>query len=619
MMNASIDLGAVYQEKGLCRFRVWAPFVPRVEVQIFFQETGETKLVSLAQEDSGYHSALVDNIPPDSRYFFRPTGDKQRPDPASQFQPQGVHNASAVVDHDFPWEDQHWTGIPLCDHVIYELHVGTFTPEGTFEAIIPRLGELQRSGINVLEIMPVAQFPGERNWGYDGVYPFAVQNSYGGPHGFKRLINACHKHGMAVILDVVYNHLGPEGNYLRDFGPYFTKKYRTPWGEALNFDGAYSDEVRNYFIQNALLWFKHYHVDALRLDAVHAIYDQSAVPFLQELAEAVAELRMNDGWQRYLIAESDLNDSRLIRPREVFGCGLDAQWCDDFHHSLHALITGEKDGYYKDFGSIQELVKALAEGFVYSGQHSPYRKRRHGNRSLDLPPEQFVVASQNHDQVGNRMLGERLAVLISFEAQKLAAAVLLLSPYIPLLFMGQEYGEEAPFLYFVSHQDPALVDAVRHGRKEEFQAFGWNIEPPDPADVETFLQSKLNWNQRNQGRHKVLLDFHSALLQMRRESPAFSALERTHMEVHAIASKDVILLKRWWGESNVLCLFNFAPRDVILRAHELPSGTWSRLLDSAEERWQGPGTLLPDRLRADQSITLRKQSAVVCGRQEDFP
>lgn len=615
-MNPKIDLGAIYLGQERCRFRVWAPYAQEVELRILSPGRTEARQILLSKEDLGYYTTVAEGISPGTKYFYRLNGENDRPDPASHYQPEGVHEASAVVDHSFPWEDQLWAGFPFCDWVIYELHVGTFTPEGTFDAVIPRLADLKDSGINAIEIMPVAQFPGDRNWGYDGVHPFAVQISYGGPESLKRLVNECHKHGIAVALDVVYNHLGPEGNYLRDFGPYFTAKYQTPWGEALNFDGEYSDEVRDYFIQNAIYWFEYYHIDALRLDAVHAIHDQSAVPFLRELAETVETFWTNQSWQRYLIAESDLNDTRLIRPPELWGYGLDAQWCDDFHHSLHTLLTGEDDGYYEDFGKLQDLVKSFTEGFVYSGQFSPHRKRRHGNRSLDIPTEQFVVASQNHDQVGNRMLGERLSTLVSFETQKLAAAALLLSPYVPLLFMGQEYGEEAPFLYFVSHQDSELIEAVRKGRKEEFKAFDWSIEPPDPASEETFIKTKLNWQKRAQGKHKVLLDFYKVLLQMRREVPAFTATERSHMEVSAIENKEVLLMRRWWGESDMICLFNFAPRDIRVRPNERPSGTWQKQLDSSEVFWHGPGTLLPDIFSSDDTITLRAQSAAVYAKQE---
>ncbi|MFP5212185.1 MAG: malto-oligosyltrehalose trehalohydrolase, partial [Acidobacteriota bacterium] len=481
-MTIQIDLGATYLGDGRCRFLVWAPLARSVAVHIV---SPVEWFVPMQEDERGYYSATLEGVEPGARYFFRINGETDRPDPASRYQPETVHGPSEVADPYFDWEDGGWSGIPLRDYVIYEVHVGTFTPEGTFEAMIPRIAELKGLGINNIEIMPVSQFPGNRNWGYDGVYPFAVQNSYGGPKGFKRFVNECHKQGMSVTLDVVYNHFGPEGNYLRDFGPYFTDRYRTPWGESLNFDGERSDNVRRYFIQNGLYWLRDFHIDALRLDAVHAIYDLSAEPFLKNLSMAVDELEGEEGRRRYLIAESDLNDSRLIRDTCDCGHGLDSQWSDDFHHALHALLTGERDGYYADFGRAEHLVRALNERFVYAGSYSPYRRRSHGNFAADLPAERFVVAIQNHDQIGNRMLGERISTLASFEAQKLAAGVLLLSPFVPLIFMGQEYGEEAPFLYFISHTDAELVAAVQRGRKEEFKGFGWKEEPPNPFSEET--------------------------------------------------------------------------------------------------------------------------------------
>jgi maltooligosyltrehalose trehalohydrolase len=411
---------------------------------------------------------VVQGVKPGTRYFYRLDGNTERPDPASKFQPEGVHGPSQVIDPHFVWEELHWSGIPFSHYVLYELHVGTFTAQGTFDAIVPHLDELKDLGITSIEIMPVAQFPGDRNWGYDGVYPGAVQNSYGGPEGLKRLIDACHQRGLAVTLDVVYNHLGPEGNYLCDFGPYFTDRYHTPWGAAINFDGPDSDAVRRFFIENALSWVTEFRLDALRLDAVHGIFDFSALHFLQELAAAVHEQAERLNRRIYVIAESDLNDVRLVSSPELGGYGLDAQWNDDFHHALHTLLTGERTGYYEDFGRIQDLAKAFAEGFVYSGAYSPARRRRHGNTSKDLAADRFVVCAQNHDQVGNRLKGDRLSALVSFEGLKLAAAVVLLSPFIPLLFMGEEYGETAPFPYFVSHSDPDLIEVVRRGRRAEF-------------------------------------------------------------------------------------------------------------------------------------------------------
>ena len=436
--------GAHYRRGQPCEFFAWAPRAKRVDIRLL-SPVAET--LPMTRLEGGYWHLSADGIPPGTDYAYRLDDSLERPDPASFFQPQGVHGPSRIVDHaSFAWSHRNWRGLPLEELVIYELHVGTFTPEGTFDAIIPRLGALRDLGITALELMPVAQFPGSCNWGYDGASPFAVQNSYGGPEGLKTLVDACHGHGLAVILDVVYNHLGPEGNYLRDFGPYFTDRYRTPWGEAVNFDGPGSDEVRRYFIANALYWLDVYQIDCLRLDAVHAIFDFSAKPFLQELAEQVRAFAGETGRHCLLIAESDLNDVRVIRPPEQGGYGLHAQWNDDFHHALHALLTSETQGYYRDFGRLEDLAAAYREGFVYDWRYSPYRRRRHGSSSADRPGCQLVVCSQNHDQTGNRPAGERLIELAGFEAAKLAAAAVLFAPAVPWLFMGEEYGETAPFL-----------------------------------------------------------------------------------------------------------------------------------------------------------------------------
>lgn len=606
-MSERITLGAVYLGENRCRFRVWAP---RAESMALHLVAPEERLLSMDVDEYGTYTVTAEGVAPGARYTFRLNGKTDRPDPASRFQPEGVHGPSEVVDPHFAWTDTSWGGIALRDHVFYELHVGTFTPEGTFEAIVPRLRALRELGVTSLEIMPVSQFPGERNWGYDGVQPFAVQNSYGGPNGFKRFINACHLEGLSVTLDVVYNHFGPEGNYTRDFGPYFTGRYNTPWGEAINVDDAYSDHVRDYFIQNALYWLEDYHIDALRLDAVHAIFDQSATPFLQELAARVEAYARESGRKRYLIAESDLNDSRLIRSPKEWGYGLDAQWSDDFHHALHSLLTGERDGYYSDFGRLDQLATAIRQGFVYAGSYSRYRRRRHGNRSDDLPAEHFVIATQNHDQIGNRLLGERLSALVGFEAQKLAAGVLLLTPAIPLIFNGQEYGEEAPFLYFVSHTDPALLKAVSEGRHEEFKAFAWKESPPDPAEAETFIRSKLHWETRTEGRHGSLLELYRTLLQLRREIPALKELNREALEVRSF--EKVIALLRRSAEGDLLCLFNFSESTESVALDGF-SGTASGelLLDSADARWGGPSSRLPARLDLAQPIRLNAHAFAV--------
>jgi maltooligosyltrehalose trehalohydrolase len=481
--------------------------------------------------------------------------------------------------------------------------VGTFTPEGTFESITPHLDELKNLGITAIELMPVAQFPGSRNWGYDGVYPFAVQNSYGGPEGLKCLVNACHGKGLAVVLDVVYNHLGPEGNYLGDFGPYFTDRYKTLWGSSINFDGPHSDDVRHFFIENALYWVTEFHVDALRIDAVHAILDFSAQPFLLELASAVHARSKQINRRVYLIAESALNDTRVVRSPEFGGYGLDAQWNDDFHHALHTLLTGERTGYYQDFGQLRNFAKAFREGFVYSGEYSPYRRRRHGNPSRDIPAHQFVVFAQNHDQVGNRMRGERLSELVCFEKTKLAAGVVVLSPFIPLLFMGEEYGETAPFPYFISHSDPALIEAVRRGRRDEFAAFGWADEPPDPQNERTFLRAKLKHSLRRKGRHKVLLEFNRELLRLRKGIPALANVSKDDMDVLNYEREKILVIRRWRDSDEAVMVFHLGQSPVTINI-PFSEGRWENQMDSADKRWQGTESQLPGEIMSKGEVTV---------------
>ena len=613
-MKPEITQGAVYFGGGRSRFKIWAPRARRVEVLLL---SPKERVADLEEKD-GYHQATLEGVEPGSLYLYRLDGRIERPDPASRFQPKGVHGPSQVVDPDFPWEDCCWFGLPLKNYVIYELHVGTFTAQGTFEAVIAHLDELKDLGITALELMPVAQFPGNRNWGYDGVYPFAVQDSYGGPAGFKKLINACHQKGLAVVIDVVYNHLGPEGNYLRDFGPYFTDRYKTPWGESVNFDGPHSDKVRHFFIENALFWIADFHVDALRLDAIHAILDFSAQPFLEELALAVKAQAERLNRRVHLIAESDLDDTRPIRSRDLGGYGLDAQWNDDFHHALHTLLTGEQTGYYHDFGRVEDLAKAWREGYVYSGNYSPYRRRRHGNSSRSIPAKRFVVFSQNHDQVGNRMLGERLSSLVSWEGLKMAAGAVLLSPFIPLIFMGEEYGETAPFQYFTSHADPELVEAVRRGRREEFSAFQWKGEPPAPQSEETFLRCKLTPALLQEERPRLLREFYRELIRARHRLSALAHLSKEHLEVGTLEKERVLWVRRWQGEAEVFMAFNFGESRVSASL-PVPEGSWQRELDSEAEEWKGSGSLNPDPLHSSGrvSLALHPRSFVLFSRTEE--
>lgn len=589
-----------------CRFTVWAPFAERVQVR-FFDPSG--RMAELSPLKQGYWRAELKDVPPGTRYRYCLDGDSEYPDPASHFQPDGVHGPAQVVNHDgFVWNDEGYKPVALHDYIIYELHIGTFTPAGTFDAAIEKLDYLRDLGVTAVEVMPVAQFPQNRNWGYDGVYLYAVQNSYGGPEGFKRFIDAAHRRGLSVILDVVYNHLGPEGNYLPNFGPYFSDRYQTPWGKSLNFDCAYSDAVRDYFIENALFWFETYHLDALRLDALHAIFDMSATHFLEELKRRTQTLEKQLGRPLYLIGESDLNDVRLIRPRKAGGYELDAQWSDDFHHALHALTTGESMGYYADFGTVNHLAKAFSEGFVYSGQYSAFRKRRHGNVSRHRPAHQFVVCIQNHDQVGNRMLGERLTVLTDIETQKLAAGAVLLSPYLPLLWMGQEYGETAPFQYFVSHSDPDLVEAVRSGRKEEFSAFHTEGDCPDPQAAETFQRSRLQWELCQQTPHKAMLEFYRALIALRKERPHYA--DRSTMTVKAFDESKILIWHRVFDDCRWCCVMNF---NDTAQQHRLDDDgdDWKKILDSADAQWHGPGDAVPQHVCGGDAILLPKRSIVL--------
>ena len=565
----------------------------------------------------GYHQVLLKDVPPGTRYKYRLASGDEFADPASAFQPEGVHGPSEVVSHIFDWPDRQWSGFPIESYTIYELHVGTFTTEGTFNAVIPHLDRLRDLGITAIELMPLAQFPGARNWGYDGVFPFAVQNSYGGPTGLKNLVEACHQRALAVVLDVVYNHIGPEGNYLPAFAPYFTDRYKTPWGPALNFDDSHSDEVRHFFLENARYWIRDFHIDALRLDAVHAILDHSALNFLEELSEAIHELGTSLNRRVYAIAESALNDTRLIRPTELGGYGLDAQWNDDFHHALHTLLTKESEGYYADFGNFQHMAQAFSEGFVYSGRYSVNRGRRHGNSSRGMPSVKFVVYAQNHDQIGNRLQGERLSHLVSFESLKLAAGIVLLSPFIPLLFMGDEYGELSAFQYFVSHSDPRLIGAVREGRKEEFSKFKWNGEPPDPQDEQTFLRSKLQHQLKDQPQHRAMLEFHHELIRLRTSIPALRCLRKDKMDVVSFEEHRVLSVRRWDGSSEALTLFSFGDggNGNTQTIPIFPSGKWLKRLDSHDPRWFGPGATVPAIISSNETVTLNDKGVWVFERE----
>jgi len=585
-----MNIGHSYLGDGRCEFAVWAPGAKEMGLELSAADGAMVRLAAMEAGEEGYWRASLEGVWPGTRYFFLLDG-RKLPDPASHFQPLGVFGPSEVVDHSsFKWTDEGWGNIHPANMIIYEIHTGAFTAGGRLDSIVERLDDLRDLGVNAIELMPVAQFPGARNWGYDGAFPFAVQNTYGGPTALKALVDECHSRGMAVLLDAVYNHFGPEGSAAPEFGHYLTDNYRTPWGKAMNFDGAGSDHVRLYFIENALHWFSRYHIDGLRLDAVHAIIDNSAMPFLKALRRKAAELGVSKGRPFYLFAEDDRNDTRVVATDE-HSFGLDGLWCDDFHHCLHALATGEREGYYADFGAIWQLVKSMNEGFAYSGEYSAFRRRSFGSRSILIPKDRFIVFCQNHDQVGNRALGERLSSLVPFEAQKLSAGCLLLSPFVPLIFMGEEYGEDAPFLYFVDHSGKELLEAVREGRKKEFTGFMRGKEPPDPGDEATFTRSALSWDKRGEGRGPTLLNLYRTLIRIRREVPALSPAGSA-VEAWGLEDERMVFLRKENAGSSTFAVFNFGAVDARFDM-PFPAGRWVKALDSAEEVWEGPGSALP--------------------------
>src|SRR5688500_36889 len=580
--GASLHLGANVREDGIV-FRVWAPARRTVEVVV----EGRRPLAMTRQPSDGTFEGTAPALAAGARYQYRLDGDRHRPDPASRYQPDGVHGPSVAVDPgSFTWTDQGFRGRDLADYVLYELHVGAFTRTGTFEGVIPHLPQLVDLGVTAVELMPVAEFPGSRNWGYDGVHLFAPQSTYGGPRGLRRLVDACHSHGLSVILDVVYNHLGPEGNYLADFGPYFTDRYKTPWGGAINFDGPDGAGVRRHFIENASAWVRDFHMDGLRLDAIHSIFDVSPRHILAELADAARQEARALNRPFHITAESHDNDRRVILPENDGGLGLDGVWSDDFHHALHVRLTGEHGGYYCDFTDPKLLARAVAEGFAFQGEPSEYFARKRGTASADLPGERFVTCTQNHDQVGNRAQAARLSTIVPFEAVKLAAALMLAAPAVPLLFMGEEYGETAPFQFFTSFLDRDLAEAVRKGRTAEFSRFAWEGTVPDPGDPATFVRSRLNPTLASAPRHRELYQYYRRWLALRRSHPALGARgkERTRAEVDA--SGTVLTLSRDAERGPGVRLVANLTGEA--RSFTPPAG-WRVLLDSDDARFAGRG------------------------------
>jgi maltooligosyltrehalose trehalohydrolase len=564
------------------RFRLWAPNAGKVSVQVAGQK------FPLRQLEGGWWEADVDPACPGVDYaYFLDDEDLALPDPRSPWQPSGVHGPSRLLDHaTFPWTDAHWEAPPLAAAIIYELHIGTFTPEGTLDAAQTKLDSLRDLGITHVELMPVNAFPGIQGWGYDGVDLFAPHEPYGSPDALKRFVDACHARSLAVFLDVVYNHLGPDGNYLAKFGPYFTAAHHTPWGDAVNFEDRGSHEARRFFCDNALLWLRDYHFDGLRLDAVHAYTDRSAINFMEQLATEVRALEAHTGRSYIVIAESDLNDPRLVTATEAGGYSLDAQWSDDFHHALFAVLTGDRGGYYADFGSFADLAKSLRDVFVYDGRYSPYRDRIHGRPVRNLPASRFLGYSQNHDQVGNRAKGDRLSSIVTVGRAKIAAALVLTAPFVPMLFQGEEWAASSPFQFFTNH-NPDLGKLVSAGRRKEFAAFGWNpADIPDPQSPATFQRSKLNWDERSQPPHAEMLDWYRQLIALRRSTPDLTDPELAHVSVRYSDSGQWLVMER----GSVTVAFSLAPQPIQL---EIRPGSTIALASSPDIQLNNNALTLP--------------------------
>jgi maltooligosyltrehalose trehalohydrolase len=604
MTDALPRLGANVLQDRRTRFCVWAPHADALSLRV----DNLDRLIRMDRDARGYHSVET-AAPPGTLYEFVFPDGHARPDPASRAQPRGVHAPSMVVTTSDP-PPRPFLCPALEHHVLYELHVGAFTPEGTFEAIIPRLDDLHRLGVTAIELMPVAQFAGERNWGYDGVGLFATQCSYGGIVGLRRLIDACHERGLAVVLDVVYNHLGPEGNYLREFGPYFSDRYKTPWGEAINFDGPESDHVREFYIQNALHWVIDCGVDMLRLDAVHAIFDRTARPFLEDLGERVHDAAARAGRRVAVIAESSDNDPRLVRPRELGGLGLNACWNDDYHHALRAVLAGERRGYYCAFGKAAQIAKAVRDRYVFAGDYSSGYRRRHGAPARDTPHSRFIVFTQNHDQVGNRLFGDRLDATAGSDGARVAATLVLLGPFTPMLWMGEEYAERAPFQYFVSHSDAELIEAVRRGRRAELADLHAAADPPDPQDPATFERSKLDWTLRARPGHAERLAFYTELLRLRRvlEIPARAP------RVESIAWEATRSLAILYEGVAVVANCGDSPARVVLPRAD----TRRVVIDTGDPRWGGAAagvTIVPD--HAGLTVRIHPRTAAVLAAESE--
>ncbi len=575
MSKTEIKHVGVRFEGESCQICVWAPIAKIVICRLHDKNLE----IPLKPQQYGYWYAESTLITPGDRYKIDVDGN-EFPDPASLSQPEGVHGPSAAMDLRFNWTDQDYQPPKNSEFVIYEVHVGTFTSSHDFDGVIKKIPHLKDLGITAIEIMPIAQFPGVRNWGYDGVFPFAVQHSYGGVSEFQRLVNAFHAANIAVILDVVYNHIGPEGNYFSNYGPYFTDKYHTPWGDALNYDDRFCHGQRDFVVNNVRMWFEDFHIDALRLDAVHAIKDFGAVHILQEIRKETDQIIIKSGKNRFLFVECDLNDRRFLDPLTKNGFNMDAQWLDEFHHALRVSVGEPKKGYYEEFNGLNDLAKAYEKAYVFDGNYSFHREKFFGTDSFGLEGPRFIVFCQNHDQVGNRMLGDRAVTIYSTAKARLMAFAVFMSPYLPLLFMGEEWGTEKPFPYFISHGDPELVQQVREGRKKEFEDFLTNSNVPDPQSESTFREAVLDWEELNSEPYRQRLFYYKSLIALRKTHPLLKDIQRNELTVKCIEDRKILLLRVQKKERAIVVIMNFS--DIIQRVNLPEDLKWRLIFDTHE-------------------------------------
>ncbi len=591
-----MKIGSWIDEHKKTHFKVWAPYHKTLSLLM----SDDPSPLPMQNLNDGYHEIILPRDCKGLEYWYQTAQGRKLSDPASHYQKQGVHGPSCVVDHSFDWQDQLWQTPPLQDLIIYELHTGSFDSKADFTGISQHLDHLVSTGINAIEIMPVNQFPGKRNWGYDGVYPFAVQDSYGGPDALKTLVDQCHRKGLAVILDVVYNHLGPEGNYFPVFGPYFTEKYHTPWGPAINYDDKDAAGVRNYVLENILYWFRDYHIDGLRLDAIHAIYDHSEYHILAQVRDSMDEYNRENQGQHFLIAESELNDPRLIVERTSGGHGMDAQWLDDWHHIVHTLITGENGSYYQYYGQPDQMADCLNGNYILERKESPALDKALSVKIQDLAGDRFVICTQNHDQIGNRPFGRRLEHIAGYDAAKLAALLLFSSPFIPLIYMGEEWACSSPFLYFVDHSDKGLIQAVREGRAREFAGLMGDNTPPDPQSAATWKLSLLDWDELKGEKHKIIHELYRFLISWRYSYPQSEWMSpggrSASMEGRTLHFKNKV------NSSILYTIANLSPHPVEISWKEKEG--YQLILDTSHKKWLGQGSSAPQKPRSGDMITV---------------